>query len=164
MLVCMSYKPLCGALALAFAASAAAAPNLPLNRPVTVSGIRTVCTGIGENRQTDPRWKAYPLKIVFAGKSGQWVTDGDVKISQHGRQIFAAHCTGPWLLVKLPAGRYRVSGLLDGQRDATKAFAPRTGQGRVILRFPKSGGATSAEHTRQLRALAENRPRRPHSH
>lgn len=151
----MSYKSFC-AIVLALAAPAFAAPHLPLNRPVKVSGITAVCTGVGENRQNNPRWKSYPLKIVYAGKEGQWVTDGEVQISRRGRQIFAAHCFGPWLLVKLPAGRYRIAGQLEGQHYATKAFSPQTGQGRVILRFPKSGGTTSAEHTKQLRAMAEN--------
>lgn len=137
---------------------------MPLDHPVKISGIESVCTGIGWEHQNDARWRSYPLKIVFAGRSGQWVTDGDVFIADRGRRIFAAHCEGPWLFVKLPAGKYRVSGQLDGQHDGTKAFAPRRGQGRVILRYPKSGGAVSAEHTQHLRALAENRPTVDRSH
>lgn len=157
-LVCMIYTPFFAvAMVLTFVAPALAAPNLPLDKPVKVSGIATVCTGIGWERQNDPRWNSYPLKIVFAGRSGQWVTDGDVSIADRRHQIFAAHCEGPWLFVNLPAGKYRISGQLEGQRDHTKAFAPRSGQGRVILRFPKSGGAVSAQHTQHLRALAENR-------
>lgn len=154
----MGYTPISGVVsALLLSLPALAAPSLPLNKPTTVDGITTVCTGIGEEHQNDPRWSAFPLKIVFAGKDGQWVTDADISITRDGTGLLDVHCGGPWLLVKLPAGRYRVAGQMDGQRYTEKAFAPRKGQGRVILRFPNSGGVTSAEHSARLRALSENR-------
>lgn len=144
----MSHRGVCAALAVALfgAAPAVAAANLPLNSPTTVEGVEAVCTGIGEDAQRDARWAAYPLKIVFAGKGGQFVTDADVTVSKDGKDLASVHCEGPWVLVKVPAGRYRITGLLEGQNAQTNAFAPATGQGRVILRFPNSGGAISAEH------------------
>lgn len=141
---------LCGASA-ALAATlsgvtAFAATNLPLNAPTSINGVETVCTGIGEDTQRDARWASYPLKVVFAGKGGQFVTDADVTVSSDGKEIVSVHCGAPWLLLKLPAGRYRITGVLEGQSAETNAFAPATGQGRAILRFPNSGGAISAEH------------------
>jgi hypothetical protein len=134
------------AVALTSPSPAFAAANLPLNSPTTVNGIQAVCTGIGDEAQRDARWATYPLKIVFAGKGGQWVTDADVTIARDGKDLMAAHCGGPWLLVKVPAGRYRITGIMDGQTAETNAFAPATGQGRAILRFPDSGGAISPQH------------------
>lgn len=134
------------AAALISAVSAFAATNLPLNSPTTVSGVEAVCTGIGEEAQRDARWAAYPLKIVFAGKGGQFVADVDVTVSKGGKDVVSVHCEGPWVLVKVPAGRYRITGMLDGQNTEANAVAPASGQGRVILRFPNSGGAISADH------------------
>lgn len=137
----------CAALAAALSGvSASAATNVPLNAPTSINGVETVCTGIGEDAQRDARWASYPLKIVFAGKGGQFVTDADVTISRNGKDLVSVHCGGPWLLLKLPAGRYRITGVLEGQSAETSAFAPAIGQGRAILRFLNSGGAISVEH------------------
>lgn len=134
------------AIALVGASPTLAAPNLPLNAPTPINGIETVCTGIGDDAQHDARWDAYPLKIVFAGKGGQWVTDADVTITQDGKDVLSVHCSGPWLLAKVAAGQYRITGVLEGQSAAANAIAPATGQGRVILRFPNAGGAISPQH------------------
>lgn len=144
----LSHRSVSAALAGALlgAVPAFAATNLPLNSPTTVSGVDTVCTGIGDEAQHDARWAAYPLKIVFAGKGGQFVTDADVTVSKDGKDVVSVHCEGPWVLVKIPAGRYRITGALEGQNAQANAFAPATGQGRVILRFPNSGGTISADH------------------
>ncbi len=140
------YCGACIALAVALTGAATAATNLPLNSPMTVDGIETVCTGIGEDAQHDARWDAYPLKIVFAGKGGQYVTDADVTITQHEKAVVSVHCEAPWVFAKLPAGRYHITGVLEGQNAETSAFVPATGQGRAILRFPNAGGAISPEH------------------
>lgn len=144
----MSHRGVWAALAGALfgAAPALAATNLPLNSPTTVNGIETACTGIGDEAQRDARWAAYPLKIVFAGKGGQFVTDADVTLSKDGKDLVSVHCEGPWVLAKVPAGRYRITGVLEGQSAEAKAFAPATGQGRIILRFPNSGGVISPDH------------------
>lgn len=127
-------------------APALAATAIPLNTPTTVNGIEAVCTGIGDEAQRDERWKTYPLKIVLAGKGGQFVADADVTLSQSGKDVVSVHCEGPWVLVKVPAGRYRITGALDGITAETDADAPASGQGRAILRFPNEGGAISVEH------------------
>lgn len=146
----MKSKLICGApaaiAAALLAAPAIAATSIPLNTPTTVNGIDTACTGIGDEPQRDARWSAYPLKVVLAGKDGQWLADADITISQGGKDLVSVHCGGPWLLVKVPAGHYRITGVLDGQNAETNAFAPASGQDRAILRFPGTGGATSVEH------------------
>ena len=38
--------------------------------PSMVDGVEIVCTGIGQDARSDPRWNAYPLKVVLAGESG----------------------------------------------------------------------------------------------
>lgn len=144
MIRCGGYAAL--AVALIGAAQAFAATNLPLNSPTTVNGIDAACTGIGEDAQQDARWTAYPLRIETTGKDGQWLADDDVSITRDGKDVVGVHCGGPWVLLKLPAGAYRVTGVLNGQSTEAKALVPASGQSRVILRFPKAGGAISPQH------------------
>jgi hypothetical protein len=136
-----------GVAPLAFAgfAYAAGLTDIPLNTPTMVDGIEAVCTGVGSSAH-DPRWPAYPLKIVFAGKGGQFTTDVDVTISGKSGKVMSAHCGGPWLLVKVPSQRYLIYGDLAGQRTTTKAFPSAKKQGRVILRFVNEGGAITPGH------------------
>ncbi len=147
MIRCGGYAAL--AAALIGAAPAFAATNLPLNSPTTVNGVDAACTGVGDDAQKDARWTAYPLKIVFSGKDGQLLADVDVTVSRDGKEAVSAHCGGAWLLFKLPAGRYRITGVHEGQSTEAKTFVPASGQGRVILRFPNSGGAVSPQYQPQ---------------
>lgn len=138
------------ALVLIGATPAFSATALPLNTPTPAGSAEVVCTGVGADTQHDARWAAYPLKIVIAGKGGQFVADSDIIISQESKEILAVHCGGPWLLVKLSAGRYRIAAVLEGQSTSGEAVVPATGQSQVILRFPGTGGAISPEHKEKL--------------
>ena len=136
------------ALAVAAAASgAAAAPlDLPMDKPTTVNGIESVCTGIGDDATHNPLWKTYPLKIMLAGKGGQWLSDADVTVTLNGKPVVSVHCGGPWILFKLQPGRYHVAGALEGDTAASNVVVPAKGQGRVVLRFRGEGGSLSPEH------------------
>ena len=128
-----------GLAALLTVAPAFALNDLPMDTPTTVGGVETVCTGIGSSG-SDPRWAAYPLKVVVTGKGGVFLADADLTVAQGGKQLLAVHCGGPWLLLKLPAGKYSITGAISGESASTTAVAPATGQGRAIIRFPKIEG------------------------
>ena len=34
---------------------------LPMDNPISIDGVQTVCTGIGDEAQHDPRWLAFPI-------------------------------------------------------------------------------------------------------
>lgn len=112
---------------------AAANTDLPMNTPTQLGDIEVVCTGVGSTWD-DPRWKAYPFKLIFAAKAGHYVSDVDVTITPTDRPEIAVRCGGPWLLMKLPAGRYHFAGRLDGTSAAADAVVP--GSVRAVLRFP----------------------------
>jgi len=135
-----------GATLFTAAASAAPPPSLPMNRPVTTDGIEAVCTGIGLGDEDKLRWNAYPLKVVVAGKGGQFLAGETVSVLKDGKTLTAVYCDGPWVLFRLAPGRYRIDGALDGGAAGTAVVVPAKGQGRAILRFPDSGGAISPEH------------------
>lgn len=126
------------ALAMMLAPGAALAQDLPIDTPVTVGGVETVCTGIGLDARSDPRWAAYSLKIEIAGPGGGYLADEQVILHKDGRPLLTAACGAPWLLFRLAPGLYEVEAVIGGETVKSAAFVPAQGQGRIILRFSGS--------------------------
>lgn len=127
-----------GVLLSIFAAVAAhpvLAQELVMDSPTMINGIETVCTGVGLDARADPRWSAYGLKVEVAGEGGQYLGGEMVRLSQKGNLLLEAGCTGPWLLFRIPAGRYDVEVRVGDQAASSAAFVPAQGQGRIVLRF-----------------------------
>ena len=103
--------------------------------PVHVAGIESVCTGVGLDARQDPRWSSYSLKVEIAGPGGQYLGDEHLVLRQSGKELLELSCDGPWVLFQLPAGRYEVEVHVGTQTASSAAFAPASGQGRIILRF-----------------------------
>lgn len=108
--------------------------------PTTIDGVKAACTGVGESTN-DPRWSAYPLKLVFADKKGQYTAGEKIDITKNGQTVIQTSCDAPWLLLKPSAGNYRVTATLsgpNGERHASADFSVKsTGpQKTVTLDFP----------------------------
>jgi hypothetical protein len=105
-------------------------------QPRIISGIETVCTGTTSDVREDPQWRAYPFHLEVAGKDGQYLGDERVTVSGNGHSV-SLQCSGPWVLMKLPPGSYKVS--LDvpeaGHKDVTMQVP-----GRTIVHFANAGG------------------------
>ncbi len=85
-------------------------------------GIRYVCAGFGEEERADPRWDAYPLKLVFVTATGRYFADVVTTLRDaDGKTIFHLHCDAPWLLLRLDPGRYEVTALALAHMDKQKA-------------------------------------------
>lgn len=60
----------------------------------------------------------FNLKLVFALKSGDYVSDVKVNIADAaGKQLLDATSEGPWFLAKLPAGNYQVVANFAGKAE-----------------------------------------------
>ena len=118
--------------------------------PTRVGNLEVVCTGIGLDSRENPAWAAYPLKVEFAGRGSQYLGDVHVMLSQHGAALAAIACGGPWVLFRVPAGRYEVEANTEGKTAATSALVSGTGQSRIVLRYPDLGG--EIEHLTQSTA------------
>jgi hypothetical protein len=119
------------------AGAALAQSDSPMDgQPMTISGIETVCTGTTTDVRADPQWRAYPFHLEVAGKDGQYLGDEKVTVSGNGHSV-SVQCSGPWVLMKLPAGSYKVS--LDvpeaGHKDVTMQVP-----GRTVVHFGNAGG------------------------
>jgi hypothetical protein len=73
------------------------------------NGIKYACAGVGKASRGDPRWTSFPVKLEFAAANGDFLGDPDVTISDgSGKQVFQAKCNGPWVLIELAPGSYKV--------------------------------------------------------
>lgn len=79
--------------------------------PIERDGVTYVAGGIGSDEAAAFREQAfrYSLRMTFASKTGEHVSDVGVVIPEGPRQVLAAQATGPFLHVRLPAGRYTAS-------------------------------------------------------
>ncbi len=114
------------------------ADSMPMDNPVTLNGIETVCTGIADSKD-DPRWKAYPIRVEFSNGGAQYLAGAHVSLEQGGKTLTSLDCPAAWVLFKLEPGTYTVTAsMLDSQaKPRTATFSPPAkGQKRVVLRFP----------------------------
>ena len=82
------------------------------------SGVMYVSGGIGTEavELLKSMQKDFNLKIVFADKAGEYLSDVKVTISDsRGGVLLDAVTEGPLLMAKLPAGRYRIDATFDGR-------------------------------------------------
>ena len=106
--------------------------------PTTINGIETVCTGVGSAKD-DPRWSAYPVKIVLATTGGANLANAHVSLSKGGKDVAGLDCDAPWILFKPPAGNYTATAsLIGGSRTAHANFSTSgsDAQKEVTLVFP----------------------------
>ena len=129
--LCAAGVVMCSINALAQTDDTPAVPTV-----LTQNGIRYVSGGIGEDEVAVMRKMAeqYSLRVMVAGRAGEYLSDVDVTVdSAAGKQIFAARTDGPFLLVALPAGRYRVTAA-SGQATQTRAVVvPARGTARLDI-------------------------------
>jgi len=116
--------------ALALAAAVAATPALAVqDTPTTINGVETVCTGVGSAKD-DPRWAAYPVKIVIANTSGQNLAAMQIALMSGGKPVVQTTCDAPWILFRLPAGHYTASAtMVDNPSMTHSADFTTTGSG-----------------------------------
>ncbi|HVN02056.1 MAG TPA: hypothetical protein VMT68_17785 [Caulobacteraceae bacterium] len=129
-------------LAIELVAGAAAAADetvqIPIDGETTAGGVPVACTGFGQTK-LDPRWTAYPVRVEFSGPANEYLASEAITIwDAHKHVVLSASCEGPWILLKLAPGSYRVEGrLLElAAKPRTAPFkAPAKGQIRVVLQF-----------------------------
>lgn len=110
---------------------------LVLDTPTEVNGIETVCTGIDSDSRNDPRWAAYSLRLEFAAGSRAYVSNETVGVTGGGNAL-QVRCPGPWLLAKLPAGKYKVVATIEGGiTKSANVNVPKSGHARTVLHFPE---------------------------
>ena len=107
--------------------------------PTTINGIETVCTGVGSAKD-DPRWKAYPVKIVLATVGGANLANAHISLSKGNQEVAGLDCDAPWILFKPAAGSYTATATLIGSTTSAHANYTTSGSGQkeVTLMFPRT--------------------------
>ena len=129
------------------AALAHHASVLPIDTPTMVNGTMAACTGIGLGARDDPRWRDFPLRVEIAGKDGQYLGDAVVEVKGRGlSEELTLRCSGPWVLVGVPAGDYDVT-VHAGHDGPMRTAHVRVGdsQKRLVMHFPNAGGETTQQ-------------------
>lgn len=106
-------------------------------RPVRLTPYITGGVGVEEMAGIRAAAKDYNLKLMFAQKgAGNYVADVRVLIENSKNEKFIdADSTGPWLLANLPAGRYRVTVEMNGQRFTRNFVIGKKGQASLQFYF-----------------------------
>ena len=102
--------------AMQFANEALAVQDTPTN----INGVEAVCTGVGSAKD-DPRWGAYPVKIVLATARGANLANAHVSLERGGKERAGLDCDAPWILFKLPAGSYTATATLIGGSGSARS-------------------------------------------
>lgn len=122
---------------LALSPSTASAQDVP----IIGQDIAYASGGIGTNERDEMQamMADYGLKLEFAVEgSGAYLSDISVSVQRGAETVFQVVDVGPWLLVKLPAGSYRVIAVSGDQTTEATIEVPESGLASAVLRFPES--------------------------
>ena len=132
------------ALALVLAGAALAQDGLP---PLQTSGgVSYVTGGVGldESAAIKAAEKDFNLSLLFAqNKRGEYLADVKVSIADKaGKTVLKVVSDGPMLLVRLPAGAYKVSANHEGKTLVKAVQVEAKGVARAAFVWQPAGEAT----------------------
>ena len=135
--VALPLAAILGTAALACAAQEISAPGAGLT-PQTSGGIRYITGGVGDEERDAIRQQANEYSLwIWLARSGSGYFLADVKVDiedASGRPVLDTVINGPWLLARVPAGRYTIH--TDQSDAATTVNVGTTGHTVSVLRFP----------------------------
>jgi hypothetical protein len=113
--------------------------------PAHVDGAVTYLSG-GIGSEQSSAFKSamhrYPLVLEFVGKTSygnDYLADVPVTISDsHGKDLLSTKSDGPFMLVSLPPGRYKVSATYSGKTESRAVRISDATHARTIFEWPTS--------------------------
>lgn len=127
-----------GSMAFAGVLSTAQAGMPPMQQQ---GSVQYVSGGIGldESEAMKAAEKDYPLALTFAAQRGgkaDYVANVAVAIHDaHGKSVLQVTAEGPYMLVKLPAGKYKVSATYDGKVQEREVSVTHPGTARAVFEW-----------------------------
>jgi len=86
--------------------------------------------GLDEAGYMKARAGEFPLQFIFSGRGGEYGVADRVTLRKGGEQIVSIPDAGPYLMVKVPPGRYTVEAVFDGVAEQ-RSVAVGNGHSRV---------------------------------
>lgn len=109
--------------------------RLPASRVFAISG----GVGLDARAQLAGHARDHDLKLVFATKSGEYLADIPVQITNaSGKTMVDQVSQGPWMLVELPPGHYIVQAALNGSSKTQHVTVSEHGLKTMLFRWPDS--------------------------
>jgi hypothetical protein len=93
----------------------AASPSLP--QVETVQGVEVLNGGasLDEAAYLKSRAQEFPLQVLFSGRGGEYGVADRVTIRQGSQEVVTVSDAGPYLMAKLPPGRYKIEADFNGK-------------------------------------------------
>jgi len=110
------------------------AAGLPIKQKLS-NGVRYTAGGVGKDERIvmTKMAKYFHLKLVFSKMNGDFIARVPFGIHQtSGETVLKTVADGPWVLVDLPPGNYRVTAAHQGIK---RSQTVRVGSGLVIVMF-----------------------------
>ena len=77
--------------------------------------------GLAERNEMAKQLKNYDLKLSFADRAGDYLSDVKVIINdEHSKEIINTTSNGPWFYIELPSGKYHVKAIFDNRTEEIK--------------------------------------------
>jgi len=119
--------------------------QLPPERQAGSASFVSGGIGEGESQRFEAAFKHYPLIVQLFENSGardEYTADALVKITDaKGRLVLQEKADGPFMLVRLPAGDYRVAASLKGHDLADhRVHVTDGGHAKTTFVFPSNAG------------------------
>ena len=100
-------------------------PAVATNEGVTTQGHPYLFGGASSNEREvmEARAKDYNLKLVFADKSGAYLSGVMLVLATaQGAEIISVATNGPWFFIQLPPGNYSVRATFGGDTKQIKSL------------------------------------------
>ncbi|SEI39919.1 carboxypeptidase-like regulatory domain-containing protein [Achromobacter sp. NFACC18-2] len=127
-----------GSMAIAGILSTAQAGTPPVKHQGSVEYV-SGGIGIDESEAMKAASGNYPLALTFAAQRGgkaDYVADVAVVIRDaQGKSVLQVTAEGPYMLVKLPAGNYRISATFDGKAQERQVSVQDSGTARAMFEW-----------------------------
>ncbi len=89
--------------------------------------------GMEERQKMIAMARGYDLKLAFADRRGEFLSDVQVTIDdKDGKQVLSTTTKGPWLYAELPQGKYDIKASFDGRSEEIKDL--EIAKGRPVSR------------------------------
>lgn len=108
-------------------------------------GVTWLSGGVGEDESQAIRqvMAGYPLVIEFLGKTqygNEYLANIPIRISDtHGKVILDTQSDGPFMLAKLPPGKYTATASYNGKVENRTFNLTQKGNSRVIFQWKMQG-------------------------
>ncbi|WP_175656360.1 carboxypeptidase-like regulatory domain-containing protein [Burkholderia ambifaria] len=97
-----------------------------------------VSGGIGKDQSTafERSEAAWPLALRFTGQGGEFLADVHVRIvDAKGTEVLKTDARGPYMLVKVPPGRYTVHASYQGSDESRAVTVGAKGGAKAAFRW-----------------------------